>query len=522
MKIFLAGGTGVLGRRVLPLLLGAGHEVTAVARTSASADALRRLGASPVAVDLFDAAALRGAVTGHEVVCNLATHIPGLTHGARAGAWAENDRIRTVGSRNLVDAAIAAGAARFVQESIAFRYADGGDRWIDEEAALAPSALTASVADAEASAARFSASGGVGVVLRLALLYGPDASHTRSQLRLAREGIAPVLGSPNGFQTMVHLDDAASAVVAALRAPAGVYNVCEDRPGTRAAQADAIARALGSAPLWMAPAVLARAGGSTTAYLARSLRVSNRRLREATGWAPRYPDPRTGWAAVIAETGLAPGGGGRSAPAGELVDGGGGGRVDGLVDDVPGGRVGGGGVGEGGVGGPAAARRRRLLVRASLLVLCLGAASVGVWATFMPLSFFRSFPGGGRHWVAAEGPYNLHLITDVGALSLGLLVLTVAALGSHSRALVRTAGIAWVVSALPHLMHHVAHRAVLSAGDQAASLAGIGLQVALGALCAVLGTPPWANRGATPPAGTDSASETGLGAGARATAAGSD
>jgi 2-alkyl-3-oxoalkanoate reductase len=127
MKVFVAGATGVLGRRAVAGLVRSGHEVSALVRSDAKAGQVVAAGAAPVRCSLFDPDGLRSAMAGHDAVINLATHIPPVTAAARAPAWAENDRVRTVGSRNLVDAALVAGVGRYVQESIAFLYADGGD-----------------------------------------------------------------------------------------------------------------------------------------------------------------------------------------------------------------------------------------------------------------------------------------------------------------------------------------------------------------------------------------------------------
>jgi nucleoside-diphosphate-sugar epimerase len=449
MKVFVAGATGVLGWRAVRELVAAGHQVTGVARTPGKANQLRSLGAEPVTVDLFDPDAVRSAVAGHDVVCNLATHIPVVTKSGRPGAWAENDRIRTEASRNLVDAAVATGASRYIQESIAFQCADGGDRWLDEDAPKAEAPVLVSVRVAEGEAVRFaSAAGGVGVVLRFAMFYGAGAAHTDTQLRTTLSGVAPVLGDANGYQTMLHLDDAATAVVAALKAPSGTYNVAEDRPATRRELADAISDALGLPPPWIPPKVAAKAGGAGGSLLASSQRVSASRFRAATGWAPAYPDPASGWRQVVAESGLAP------TPAVVSRD-----------------------------------RARRLWVRVALAYLAVQAAVLGVWATFAPHSFFRSFPGLGRHWVEMDGPYNHHLVSDVGGLFLALTLVTVVAAGSRSRALVRTAGGAWIISALPHFIYHASHRAGLSASDFTATLLGLGLEVALGVVCVVLAPP---------------------------------
>lgn len=127
MKIFVAGATGVLGRPTLRALVEAGHEGRGAARGEDKAQLVRSLGAAPVSVDLFDAAAVKAAVAGSEAVLHFATKIPSITRMRWKGAWRENDRLRTEGSRVLVDAALAVGAAVYIQESISFVYGDGGD-----------------------------------------------------------------------------------------------------------------------------------------------------------------------------------------------------------------------------------------------------------------------------------------------------------------------------------------------------------------------------------------------------------
>ena len=166
MKVFVTGGTGVVGTRAIPALVADGHEVTALARSTEKAASVRALGATPVEVDLFDADAVKAAVVGHDAVANLATSIPPLWKAAGKNAWDLNDRIRREGSAILVDAALAAGADRFVQESIAFPYVDNGDGWIDEDHAIDNTlGPFRGSGVAEAQAARFTTEGGVGVVL---------------------------------------------------------------------------------------------------------------------------------------------------------------------------------------------------------------------------------------------------------------------------------------------------------------------------------------------------------------------
>ena len=191
MKVFFAGATGVVGKRAVAGFVAAGHDVTAVARNRAKADYLRLVGAQPVSVDLFDAAAVNAAVAGHDVVVNMATHIPPLSKAAMPGAWKENDRIRTEVSRNLADAVIAHGVGRYIQESITFHYEVDGDAPIDEDRPLRIAAYAKSTLDAEAQAQRVTEAGGVGIVLRFGMFYGPDSNQTVTQVRMLRRRYQP-------------------------------------------------------------------------------------------------------------------------------------------------------------------------------------------------------------------------------------------------------------------------------------------------------------------------------------------
>ncbi|HKC44404.1 MAG TPA: NAD(P)H-binding protein [Burkholderiales bacterium] len=300
MQIFLAGATGVIGRRAVPLLVAAGHQVSAIGRAPDKRAALERLGAVPVDADLFAPDALRRAVAGHAVVINLATHLPSGFGMFLPGAWRENDRVRRIGAANLADAAIAAGAERFVQESFAPAYPDRGDEWIDERTPLKPVRYNRSVVDAERAAERFAQSGRIGVVLRFAAFYGPDAWQTLDMIRYVRRGWAPIPASPASFFSSVSHDDAAAAVVAALRVPAGAYNVVDDEPVRRREYFDTLAAALGVAPPTLPPAWAAHLFGSLGEMAARSLRISNRKLRAESDWRPADRSVREGWQRVVA------------------------------------------------------------------------------------------------------------------------------------------------------------------------------------------------------------------------------
>lgn len=299
-RVLVTGATGVVGRLAIPQLVAGGYRVTAVGRTPERRAELTALGAEAIALDILDPAEVRRALAGHDVVVNLATHMPAsLLQVFWRRSWRENDRVRRDGSANLVDAAIAAGVSRFVQESFAPVYEDGGSRWIDEGWPQRPVPYNRTVIDAERSAARFTANGGIGVVLRFAAFYGPDP-FLRDMVRTVRRGFSPLPGRPDAYLSSVSHEDAAAAVVAALEAPAGAYNVTDDEPLERREWADALADAAGVRHPRLLPAWLTGLGGSLVELLSRSQRITNRKLKSIGGWRPRFSSAREGLRAAVA------------------------------------------------------------------------------------------------------------------------------------------------------------------------------------------------------------------------------
>jgi nucleoside-diphosphate-sugar epimerase len=299
MRVFVTGATGAIGRFAVPALVGAGHEVTALARSDEKAAQLEQHGARAARVSLFDEAALKEVFAGHDAVCNLATSIPPVAKATLRKNWAENDRIRREGSTAVVNAALAAGVGRVVQESITFTYPSRGAEWIDETVAIDPPPLGEAVVAAEENAARFTREGRVGIVLRFGLFYGLGSEHTDQFLMAARRRVAPVAGPGSAYQSSIHLEDAASAVVAALDLPAGTYNVVDDEPLTRKAYARALGAAVGKRPWLTVPGRLVKVAGKQADIMSRSQRVSNGAIKAASNWAPKYPSVREGWEAIV-------------------------------------------------------------------------------------------------------------------------------------------------------------------------------------------------------------------------------
>ncbi|MGQ0826513.1 MAG: NAD-dependent epimerase/dehydratase family protein [Actinomycetota bacterium] len=413
MKVFVAGATGVIGTRAVAQLIGAGHEVTAIARTPEKAARLRSLGARPVSASLFDAGELRAVIVGHDAVVNLATKIPTTTRALKARAWAENERIRIEGSAAIVDAALAAGARVYVQESIAFLYGDQGANVIDAATTpLVDSPFSASVRAAEANTARFAESGGRGVVLRFGMFWAADSVHTEMFFEAARRGMHFDALPRDGYFPMIDADDAASAVVAALDAPTGTYDIVEDEPLPRREVARALARAVARSRVTRPPAP----GVSRVApHLKWSQRVSNRRFREVTNWRPAARDGRE----IVAK-----------------------GATEMEVE-------------------PALPRGVRLF----LWYLVGVGLMLGVYAEFFPRAFYDDFPFG-RQWVAHDGAYNEHLIRDFGAMNLALAAVAMCALAFASLAVARTAAIAWLVFSVPHALYHLRNLEHYETADQ--------------------------------------------------------
>ncbi|HKY69113.1 MAG TPA: NAD(P)-dependent oxidoreductase, partial [Acidimicrobiales bacterium] len=270
MQVFVTGGTGAIGRHAVPALVAAGHTVSALARTPDRAAALEAQGARPVAVSLFDRDGLALAFAGHDAVVNLATAIPPTSRFLRRSAWADNQRIRTEGSAAVVDAAVAAGVGRLVQESVAMVYPDRGAEWIDEDVAPDRYPMAEGNLAAEASARHFTAVGGTGVVLRLGWFHGAGAAHSEELLALARRHVATMIGPPDGFVSSIHVADGGAAVEAALAVPAGPWNVVDDEPLTKRAFADALAAAVGVTPWVRPPGRAALLLGDRTTSLTRS------------------------------------------------------------------------------------------------------------------------------------------------------------------------------------------------------------------------------------------------------------
>lgn len=306
LKVFVAGGTGVLGRASLPALVAAGHSVRSTARGSKKAALVRSLGAEPVECDLYDLASVRKAVSGCDVLIRLTTKIGSMTKIRDPKMWNETNRLRTQGARVLVDAAIQEGVPTYIHESVTFVYADGGTRWLTEEARTdtGSGAILHAALEGEREAERLTAEGGKGVVLRFGGFYGSDAPSTPEMLEMARRRMLAQIGPGTNYFSSIYVPDAGRAVAAVVDAPAGIYNVCDDEPVLFREYLQAVANAaVAKKPLHL-PAFLGRLiFGQVWEYFSRSQRVSNAKLKRTTGWEPQVISAMKGWPLAAAELG---------------------------------------------------------------------------------------------------------------------------------------------------------------------------------------------------------------------------
>lgn len=283
MRIFLAGATGVIGRSLVPLLVGQGHQVTALSRSVSAGEWLREQGANTTTADVFDADALTRSVraAAPEAVIHQLTDL-------RAGSSASNARMRRAGTRNLVDAALAAGARRIVAQSISWAYAPGQDPASEDEPL-----------DLEAGEPRQTTVGGVAaleraarempewVVLRYGTLYGPGTWYAPDGMTAdkARDG---ELTADADVSSFVHVEDAAAAAAQALAWPSGFVNICDDEPAAGHDWVPRYCEVVGAAaPRRDSAERKGWARGADAHY-----------ARKHLGWAPAHPSWREGFASM--------------------------------------------------------------------------------------------------------------------------------------------------------------------------------------------------------------------------------
>ena len=304
MNIFLAGATGVLGRRLVEQLTARGHAVTGLVRSRDGERRVAELGGTPRYADLFDADALVHAAKGAEVVIHAATAIP-TAMSPKPADWKMNDRIRREGTAALARCAGRIGARSMIFQSIVWVANPPDGSPFDEESQPHPNAVTQSALDGEGILQEMAQLHGFGaIVLRCGMFYGADSAHTKMIVGGLRKRRLPIVGKGDYYWHCLHLDDAAGGFAAAAETDrSGLWHLVDNEPVQVREALPAMAARLGARPPRHVPAWLARllAGRATVDFFTQSTRTSNARFCQDFGWSPKYPTMREGFDQVVAE-----------------------------------------------------------------------------------------------------------------------------------------------------------------------------------------------------------------------------
>jgi nucleoside-diphosphate-sugar epimerase len=305
MRVFVAGATGALGRHLVPMLIAAGHEVTATTRTPSKLAQLREAGAEPVVVDGLDREAVIAAVraAGPEVIVHQMTALAGMRSLRKVDlVFGATNELRTRGTDNLLAAAAQAGTRRVIAQSNDRAYERSGGPVKTEEDPLAsrpPSPSSArSLAAIKHVDETVPLAAPEGIVLRYGAFYGPGASELL--LDAVRKRQVPVIGGGTGISSFIEITDAAAATLAAVeRGAPGVYNVVDSDPAPVAEWLPYLAKVAGAKPPLRMPAWLGRllAGEFVVAQMNSARGSSNEKSRKELVWEPRYPCWREGFRA---------------------------------------------------------------------------------------------------------------------------------------------------------------------------------------------------------------------------------
>jgi len=298
MRVFVAGGSGTIGIPIVRALLAAGHQVTALTRSSRKQSELRALGATPAVADALDREALVAAVaTAHPThVIHQLTALPKNGFPIRPRDLDATNLLRIDGTRNLLEAAIKAGARRFIVGSFALLSPRGSTAASSDEAAEAVRSMESQVLEATAR-------GSIeGIILRYGMFYGLDTPSTVKMIEMVRKRRLPMIRGDAGQLPLIHVKDAVSATLAALdRAPAGsVYDIVDDRAVSMSEIAQAMAKYTGSPAPFKVPAWLPRLIAPYTARIASArMPLSNAKAKAELGWAPKYSTMQEGLAEMF-------------------------------------------------------------------------------------------------------------------------------------------------------------------------------------------------------------------------------
>jgi nucleoside-diphosphate-sugar epimerase len=319
MRIFVAGATGAIGKRLIPLMVSSGHQVFGMTRSAGKAGMLRAAGAEPVIADALDAEAVRNAVVTARptVVVHEMTALSKMNDLRHFDTGlAETNRLRTEGTRNLLRAAHEAGVERFIAQSFTgWPNVHTGGRVKTEEDPVDPNppkAMRNTLAAIRQLEEMVSVDAGLtGVVLRYGAFYGPGTSITEGGdiVEMVRQRKLPIFGGGTGVWSFIHIDDAAAAtLIAAERAPDGIYNIVDDEPAEVSEWLPELAGAIGAKPPRRLPAWIGRlAMGEAGLHIMTQVRgSSNAKAKRVLGWRPSYGSWREGFRSGLSDKLRAP------------------------------------------------------------------------------------------------------------------------------------------------------------------------------------------------------------------------
>jgi nucleoside-diphosphate-sugar epimerase len=302
MKVFIAGASGVLGRRLVRQFVSRGNSVVGLVRSAKAESAVREAGGEPCHADLFDAESLAKAGDGCDTVIHAATAIP-VKQKTSPADWAMNDHIRRKGTRCLTEAAAKIGAKTYLQQSITWVARPKDESQFDEDSLTVPEPAIQSAIDAEAIAREAESAEGFNVtILRCGYFYDAESAHTRMIAEALRKRQMPIIGSGEALWAMIHTDDAASAYVTAAENPkSGVWHIADNELVQVGTFLKEFAARLGApaprhVPIWLARWL---AGEQAIIYFTKSSRVSNARFCREFSWAPHYPSYREGLDQIV-------------------------------------------------------------------------------------------------------------------------------------------------------------------------------------------------------------------------------
>jgi nucleoside-diphosphate-sugar epimerase len=303
MRVFIAGASGVLGRRLVRQFVERGHAVIGQVRSAKAESAVREAGGEPRHADLFDAESLAKAAEGCDTVIHAATAIPTKQKPAPED-WAMNDRIRRKGTRCLTEAAAKIGAKTYLQQSITWVARPKNESPFNENSPTVPAPAVQSAIDAEAIAREAESVEGFTVsILRCGYFYDSESAHIRMFADALRKRQLPIMGGGDVLWAMIHTDDAASAYLAAAEKPvSGIWHVVDNElVQVRAFLNEFAVRLRAPAPRRV-PIWLARwlAGEQVVEYFTKSTRTTNALFRSNFGWTPRYHSFREGLDQIVA------------------------------------------------------------------------------------------------------------------------------------------------------------------------------------------------------------------------------